>query len=203
MTSPEDDAVLRAAVDSEEVDYPDAEALMLSRAADTGDFSAAMEDDDALTRLAAHAVLDAAETEQGEPGKLAAVDAYLAKAERWFAPTVLGSPPVRGVVDNLTASLGGRLAALFALRLLKLPGAPPWRQQVALGYLEENHTPTATEAILRYATATTTPDGLRQAAVRTLRATGDPQLPAKARAERDRLTALGTPVPNALKSLLT
>ena len=111
-----------------------------------------------------------------------------------------GTPPVRAVVDSLTARYGAGLAGFLALRLVKLPRSPGWRARTALGYLERNPTPAVTEALLRFAAATSEPL-LQASAVRAIRAARDSRLPEKLAAERDRLAAVGRPLPPSVAGL--
>jgi hypothetical protein len=129
-----------------------------------------------------------------------AAEEYLAIAEKWFARTILGTPPVGGIIDNLNATFGGSLAKFLALRLVKVPAAPMWRQQVALGYIAGNPDPAVTEALLRFASATPTA-AMQQAVAHVLRSGGDGALTAKVAAERERLVRNGKTLSEPLAAL--
>jgi hypothetical protein len=190
-----DAEVFQAAVDAEGDEYLAAEAALLA----SGPPREALEHDDPIARLLAGVLLEAAESDT-QPFE--AAEQYLASAERWFAGTILATPPVRGVVANLTAAFGGRLGEYLALRLVKVPAAPAWRQQTALAYLMRNPAPSATGAVLRYASAPTTPPGLQSMAAQVLASSGDAQLAAKVSAERDRLARAGASLPDPLAALI-
>jgi hypothetical protein len=199
MSAPSDAEVFRAAVEGEGDEYLAAESALLASGSVDQILRPALQDEDPVARLVAQVVLDAAESET-QP--LEGAEQYLAAAERWFAPTILGTPPVRGVVSNLTATFGGRLGEYLAVRLVKVPSAPAWRQQVALGYLHDHPTPSATDALLRYASAATTAPGLQAVAARVLAASGDDRLAAKVAAERDRLASAGLTLPEPVAALI-
>lgn len=195
MPVPSDAEVFQAAVEAEGDEYLAAEAALLA----SGWASDAAEVEDPIAGLLAGVLLEAA---QSDTQPFDGAEQYLASAERWFADTILGRPPVRGVVANLTAAFGGRLGEYFALRLVKLPTAAVWRQQVALAYLQDHPTPSATDALLRYGSAPTTAPGLQAATARVLAASGDGRLAAKVSAERDRLAAAGASLPEPLAALI-
>jgi hypothetical protein len=153
--------------------------------------------EDPLGRLMARVLLEWAEAE--DAGFDAALR-YLNHVERSFGPTILGTPPVRGVVENLSATFGGRLAEFLALRLVKVPTAPAWRAQVTLAYLERHPTPAVTDALLRYASMTSAP-ALQAAVARAVTVAHDPALARKAQAEADRLARTGRTLPPAVAKL--
>lgn len=199
MTSDPDDAVaFQAALDSEGDEYLEAEGTLRSSASARATLEPALYDQDPIARLMAQVLLEASEAEAPE---LDAADRYLAVAERWFADTIVGTPPVRGVVDNLSAQFGGALAGYLALRLVKVPTAPTWRQQATLAYLERHPIPAATDALLRYATTTPVPE-LQTTAARVLRSARDPALPSKVAAEKERLARTGKVLPGPLAAFV-
>ena len=194
MTDSDDALTFQAALDGEADEYLEAEATLRRSTSAKNTLEPALHDPDPIARLMAEVFLDASEAENDPYG---AVEDYLAAAEEWFADTILGSPPVGGIVDNLTATFGGSLAGYLALRLVKVPTAPMWRQQVILSYLEHNPTPAATDALLRYASATPVPE-LQRAVARVVRAAGDTALASKVAAERERLARDGRKLPRRI-----
>ncbi|MBG0564858.1 hypothetical protein [Actinoplanes aureus] len=180
----EDEAYLRAEAGLRE--SADAEVLESNLSAD-----------DPIARLMAHVMLDWADADPGFEG----ADRYLDVVEHWFADTIVRTPPVDGVVENLTAKFGGRLGEFLALRLVKVPTTPAWRAQVALSYLERHPTPAATDALIRYASLTSVP-ALQGAVARVVTKFRDPALARKVSAERDRLAREGRGLPSALTSLI-
>jgi hypothetical protein len=194
-----DGEVFQAAVDAEGDEYLAAEAALLASGPPSEALQPALEQEDPIARLVAGVLLEAAESDT-QPFE--AAEQYLGSAERWFAGTIVATPPVRGVVANLTATFGGRLGEYLALRLVKVPAAPPWRQQTALAYLMRNPAPGATDAVLRYASAPTTAPGLQSMAAQVLASSGDAQLAAKVSAERDRLARSGASLPDPLAALI-
>lgn len=192
------EALLARAVDAENEGYLRAEAALRRTPQAAPALQAGLAHDDPIARLLAQVLLDAAESESDD---LDTADRYLEVSARWFARTVAGSPPIRGVVDNLTARYGDRLAGYLAVRLAKVPAAPAWRAQVALAYLERHPTPTVTDALLRFASQTSEP-ALQEAAARVAAGAGDVALAAKVAAERDRLARAGRSLPGALAALV-
>lgn len=197
MTTDAEELFVRA-LDSEDDAYLRAEGR-LRDAPGVADVSESnLSHDDPVGRLMAHVMLDWTESAGDEFGQ---VLRYLDRAERWFAGSVLGSPPVGALVENLGSVFGGRLAEFLALRLVKVPSTPVWRARVSLGYLAEHPTPAATDALIRYATATGLPL-LQAAAARAIGATRDPVLARKLDAERERLARSGRTLPLALTALI-
>jgi hypothetical protein len=197
--STEDEALFRAAVDSEGDDYLAAEQALLTSESSVEAVRAALAEDDPIAQLLARVVLDAAEA---DTPLFAGAEAYVAMTEDWFTDTILGTPPLRGVVTMLGETFGAGLGDYLALRLVKLPEASPWRQRLALAYLERHPSPAASDALLRYAAATTTAPELQVAAASVLRMSGDGQLAAKLASERDRLARDGRTLPDALTALI-
>jgi hypothetical protein len=194
----QDDAPLfEAALDSEGDEYLEIERTLRTSESVKDTLESALRREDPIAQLMAQVLLDASEAETQQ---LDAADRYLEVVERWFAPTILRSPPILGVVDNLSAQFGGALAGYLALRLVKIPTAPTWRAQVTLAYLERNPTPAVTDALLRYASVTTVPE-LQAATARVLRSAGDSALAAKVTAEQERLARSGKTLPEPLASL--
>jgi HEAT repeat protein len=157
----------------------------------------ALEHPDPVARLMADVVLEWAEAED-HPFSAALRD--LDDAEQRFAGTVVHTPPVRAMVGDLSDRYGGRLAELLALRLVKQPEQASWRVLVTLGYLDRHKTPAVTEALIRFA-ATSPHAKLQQTTARVIAGLGDPDLPRKLAAERDRLARQGAAIPPALAAL--
>ena len=199
MTEPTDAELLEAAIDGFSDEYLAAEAALLSSGSADDVLRSALDRDDPIARLTAHVLLDAV---AAGTQPLDGVEQYLAAAERWFAPTIVSTPPIRGIVSNLTATFGGTLGEYLALRLVKVPSAPAWRQQVALAYLQHHPTPGATVALLRYASAAATAPDMRVAAAQVVAASGDGEILAKVAAERDRLARAGAVLPEPLLALV-
>lgn len=195
MTQPDFAEAFAAALASEDEQYLEAEHALLQLPGPPAGLTERLGDDDPVARLLAQAVLEES-LAAGSPAT--AAEEYLSIVQRWFAPTILHDPPVRGVVHNLTTRFGGQLTELMAVRLVKVPAAPVWRAQVALGYLAEHPTPAVTDVLLRYAAQTTVP-ALREATVRLLTASGDPNLAVKIAAERTRLAREGRDLPPELR----
>ena len=185
------------AMAGEDAGYLDVEAQLRTTPGTVDMLEEKLSSDDPVGRLMASVLLDWSER---SGSTFETVERYLDHVERKFAGTVVGAPPVRGVVDNLTARFGAALAEYFALRLVKVPTAPAWRAQTALVYLERHPTPAATEALIRYATATSEPV-LQASAVRAITAARDVGLPEKLAAERRRLAVAGRSLPAALAGL--
>jgi hypothetical protein len=193
----DDSALFQAALDSEGDEFLDTEEELRRSALPRDVLEPALYGEDPIARLMAQVLLDASEAETPQFDR---ADRYLATAEKWFARTVVGTPPVQGVVDNLSAQFGGSLAGYLALRLVKVPTAPVWRQRTTLAYLERNPTPAVTDALLRYASTTANPQ-LQATVARVLRSSGDSALAAKVATERERLARNGQRLPEPLAAL--
>lgn len=190
-----EDLFARALVTEDEA-YLGAEGRLLERA-DADALRENLGHADPVGRLLASVLLEWSEA-GGE--QLERAVAYLDLAERRFASTVAGTPPIRGVVENLSATFGGRAAELLALRLVKASAPAHWRAMATLGYLERHPTPAVTDAVVRFAARTTVPTQ-QTAAVNLLSRLGDPALAAKVGAERERLARAGRALPTALAAL--
>ena len=153
-------------------------------------------DPDPIARLAASVMLESVEARAPD---FEEVPRYFAELERYVARTVAGTPPITGVVANLTTRFGGRLTGFLALRLVRQPQTG-WRALVALAYLDRHKDPATTEAIIRFA-AQTRERPLQAIAARVLVGLGDPALAQKINAERDRLAAEGGSLPAVVASL--
>ena len=155
-----------------------------------------LDDENPIARLAASVVLESVESRAPD---LDEVLRELTELERYFARTVAGTPPVASVAANLTRRFGARLTGFLALRLVQHPETD-WRSLVALAYLDQHKDPATTEPIIRFA-AQTRARPLQAIAAQVLVRLGDPALPQKIRAERDRLAATGGSLPPAVASL--
>ena len=151
---------------------------------------------DPIGRLTARVMLEWADAATGE---FDAAAAYLDALDRRFGPTVAGMPPVTGVVENLSARFGPRIAEFLALRLVQQP-QPAWRVLATLGYLDRHKNPATTEALVRFAARAGEPR-LQDLTARVVAGIGDPDLARKLATERDRLAAQGAQLPRALASL--
>jgi hypothetical protein len=193
---PDLEAVFRRAM----ISTGDAYLMAESELRDTPDnapvLRAHLSDPDPIGRLTAEVVLEWSESADDEFGQAMQ---YLDDLDRRFAPTVLGAPPVTGVIENLTARFGGRLAPLLALRLVQQP-QPSSRVLVSAGYLDRHKNTRTTEALIRFAAQTREPR-LQQIVAQVIANLGDPALARKLQAERDRLVAQGGRLPPALASL--
>jgi hypothetical protein len=194
--SPDFEAVFRRAMISEGDAYLMAESELRDSPESAPVLRAHLSDPDPIGRPAAGVVLEWSESAGDE---LTQAMQYLDDLQRRFAPTVLGAPPVTGVIQNLTTKFGGRLAELLALRLVQQP-QPSWRVLTTLGYLDRHKNPATTEALIRFAAQTREPR-LQQLVAQVVANLGDPALAQKLQAERDRLVAQGGALPPALASL--
>jgi hypothetical protein len=190
------DALFERALVSEDEAYRQAEGR-LREVADTAALERQLSHPDPVGRLIAAVVLESAGATGDDFTK---ATEYLDRAERRFAETVAGTPPVRGIVDNLSRTFDGRLADFLALRLVKESEPPPWRALVTLAYLERHPSPTANDAVIRFAARTEAPE-LQQVAAQVLAKSGDPDLAQKLAAERERLAPAGRALPPALATL--
>jgi hypothetical protein len=111
-------------------------------------------------------------------------------------------PPAHTVVESLTndSGLGPAAAGVLVLRLAKQPAAAPWRTAVALGFLQRHPTPSATAAVLRFATETSVP-WQRELALDLTRSFRDPALAQKVAVERARHRAAGRTLPPEVAAL--
>lgn len=123
---------------------------------------------------------------------------YLSAVAKRFAPTAAAAPPIRGVVENLTARFGARLTQFLALHLAKESQPDDWHVLATLAYLDRHKNPAVTDALIRFATRTSQPLH-QELAARVLREIGDPALGQKLAAASQRATlppvlaALATP----------
>jgi hypothetical protein len=152
---------------------------------------------DAIGQLAARVLLEWSESGGDDFDK---ASRYLELLPARFAGTAARTPPVRGVLHNLSARYGGRLAEFLALRLVKQSQPANWEVLTSLAYLDQYKNPAVTEALIRFAARTTQPQW-QQLATRVLRDLGDPALAAKLTAERGRLAQNGRSLPPALLAL--
>jgi len=190
------DALFEQALVSEDEAYRLAEERLLDEA-DTDALQRQLSHPDPVGRLMAAVLLQSAE---GAGDDFRKATEYLERAERRFAETVAGTPPVRGIVDNLSRTFDGRLADFLALRLVKESEPPPWRALATLGYLERHPSPTSNDAVIRFAARTEAPQ-LQQVAAQVLAKSGDPDLAQKLEAESERLAPTGGALPPALATL--
>jgi hypothetical protein len=192
------DALFERALVSEDEAYRLAETR-LRESADSAALQRNLTHADPVGRLMANVMLEWSET-AGAGADFEKAAQYLDSVERRFARTVAGVPPVRAVVQNLSATFGGRLTEFLALRLVKESQPPPWRALAVLGYLERHGNPATTDAVIRFASRTALPQ-LQQAAARVLASSGDPALAQKLAAERERLAREGGQLPPVLAAL--
>jgi hypothetical protein len=197
MTESDDAAIFEAALNGEDDEYLEAEQTLRRSTSAKDTLAPAMHDPDPIARLLGQVFLDMSEAEST---LYDVAEDYLASAERWFAKTILGTPPVGGVIDNLIATFGGSLGKYLALRLVKVPAAPIWRQQVTLGYVAGNPDPAVTDALLRFGSTTSIIE-LQAAVAHVLQASVDSALPQKVAAERERLARNGQQLPQSLAAL--
>jgi hypothetical protein len=190
------DPLFERALASEDEAYRLAEER-LRDVADTAALQRQLSHPDPVGRLMAAVLLESTEAAGDDFRK---ATEYLERAERRFSETVAGTPPVRGIVDNLSRTFEGRLANFLALRLVKESEPPPWRALVTLAYLERHPSPTANDAIIRFAARTEAPE-LQEVSAQVLAKSGDPDLAQKLAAERERLARAGGALPPALATL--
>jgi hypothetical protein len=191
------DPLFRRALVTEDDAYLMAERALLEAPEPVDALTEPLEYPDPLARLIADVVYEWRETEDHPfSGALRDLD----DAERRFASTVAGAPPVRAVIEQLSARYGGRLAELLALRLVKQPEQASWRVLTTLGYLDRHKSPATTEALIRFATRSPHPK-FQQMTAQVIAGLGDSELPRKLAAERERLAAQGATLPPVLAAL--
>jgi hypothetical protein len=199
MTS---DPLFQRALVTEDEAYLMTERALLEEPEHTEALRQGLGHPDPVARLTANVMLEWAEAE-GDPARdhsFTAALRYLDYAERRFARTAAQTPPVQGVVEQLSARFGGQLAELLALRLVKQPRQASWRVLTTLGYLDRHKTPAVTEALIRFAAQTPSPQ-LQRMTVAVIAGLGDPELRRKLIAERERLAGQGAAMPPALAAL--
>lgn len=193
---PSTEELLARILVSEDEAYPHAERRLLENTTADSLRTVAEGHDDPVAELVTHV----AAWHEATPSVLDELDRYLDAAERWFRGKVTSTPPVHGIVQDLSARFGPSVADVLALRLNRMPNAPAWRTLTVLSFLERHPSRKATDAVIRFATSTKVPH-LQQLAARALAASGDPTLARKLTAERQRLARTGRSLPGPLSSL--
>lgn len=125
--------------------------------------------------------------------------AYLDSAARRFARTPAGTPPVRGVIANLSATFGRQLTGALALRLAQQRRMPQWQALSTLGYLAQHRDPSVVPALVRFA-AQVRPGTAQSMAIGMLRDIGGSAVARAIRAEQRRMP--GGQIPQALAALV-
>jgi hypothetical protein len=193
---PSTEDLLRDVLASEDETYLEAERRLLEGTSAEALRTASEGYGDSIAELVPHV----AAWHEEAPSQLSELDRYFEGLERWFRGKVVGTPPVHGVVEALSSRFGPRLAEVLALRLARMPSAPAWRTLTALGFLERHPSPTATDALIRFATTTTVPH-FQETAARVLSKMPDPELARKLRDEQGRLAQAGRSLPGPLAGL--
>ncbi|QDE86276.1 hypothetical protein [Myxococcus xanthus] len=172
--------------------YLDAEAQLRGRgAAAVAELSRHLADPAPLPRLLARTLTPWIEGKAPDNDKALA---YLEALPGQIAETPAQVPRTGGVPVYLGRHFQDRVVEVLALRLVKVPSLPRWYALGVILYLGQQRKASVTEALLRFAIETRTPERRRYAAD-ALRAIGDPELPRKLAAERARLATRAEPLP--------
>ena len=170
-----------------------AERQLMEAAADGSLVPEAIEHDDPFGQMIAETVAGAP---AGSDDDLRKVTQYFDRAARYFARTPAMTPPIRGVVANLSATFGPRLTGLLAMRLAQQRRMPRWQAIATIGYLAAHPNPSVAPALVRYA-ARSRRGRPQSMAIRLLRSMDRAAVARAVRAERGR----GGRLPQALAAL--
>ena len=192
------EALFERAVVSEDEAYERVEARIRQAGAEAAPvLRQNLDHTDPVGQLTARVLLEWTEAASDDYVKAAQ---YLELLPGRFVGTVVQAPPVRGVLHNLNARFGSRLAEFLALRLVKQSQPANWEVLTSLAYLDQHKNPAVTEALIRFAVRAARPNW-QQMAARVLKNLGDPALAARLAAERQRLAQAGRSLPPSLLSL--
>lgn len=174
--------LIERALSSRNEAWPAAEQALFEAAEQGASFEAAATHPDPVARQMAGT---AARTTADARTSIDRATAYLDAAAQRFARTPGGSPPIDGIVANLTATFGPQLTGALALRLTQQPDMPHWRAMSTLAYLDRHRDPAVVPSLVRFAAQTNvTPQ--QELAVRILGGIGGSAVAAAVQAERAR-----------------
>jgi len=174
--------LVEEALASEDDAWLVAERELLEAAASGSLQPEAIEHDDPFGKMVAESM---ARAPAGADADLRKVTQYFDYAGRYFAKTPARTPPIRGLIANLTATYGPRLTELLAMRLAQQRRMPSWQAVTTLGYLAAHPNPRVAPAVVRYA-ARSRAGRPQSLAIRLLRSMDRTAVAAAIRSERRR-----------------
>jgi hypothetical protein len=130
----------------------------------------------------------------------AALD-YLEYLPKRLERTPIGNPSPTGVAGYLDLHFKAEVVDVLALRLLKEPDWPFWKQYGVLLYLREHPNASLTEPLIRFVSLATDEE-IADLTVEAIRATNDKDLQAKLRAEEAWLRSQKKAMPARLSPLV-